>query len=530
MYLLIPGRHQLMTNFQFYYLQQILQEGLYDQKDVNGYPLHYSDKVEAVIFAVTSANHSNTRRNPLPFYLRAISIEAFGNELNVPTYIYGIDDVGSLPNFAAYTLKRIKHDSEPQFNLNPLNTVVVCSTQVMKMYQKLGFSILPAELSDVHTWTTKTEMPWDIVEYIAKTGSWCTDEYVKMKMHPASYNVWCKYNLGEKVQLLFNDHMISSDGDLTETRDYNIYVRQMDEIAEMKYKDTAPFIQPGRIGDIGCAVGSWMKLASRDDRFRESDFYGIEVSRHLYEICQQRKYNGEFSNPFVFFSQRNAVTGLAFERGSMNTIHTSSLTHEIESYGSRSDLLQFIRNRYDELAPGGVWINRDVVGPFEKEKEVLLWLNKEDGINDYTHKLFGDRHALAAHLENLSTYARFFWFARDFRKAEGYQVQFEKVVVEDESYIRLSLRDAAEYLSRKDYTDNWQSELHETFCFWDFADWKAQLEMVGFKIHPDSKVFTNPWIVEHRWKGKAALFTQSNGVLVEEDFPVTTMFLMGIKK
>ncbi len=65
-----------------------------------------------------------------------------------------------------------------------------------------------------------------------------------------------------------------------------------------------------------------------DVRLRESDFYGIEVARHLFDICQQRKHNGEFTNPFVFFSQRNAVTGLVFDRASMNTIHTSSLTRD----------------------------------------------------------------------------------------------------------------------------------------------------------------------------------------------------------
>jgi hypothetical protein len=335
--------------------------------------------------------------------------------------------------------------------------------------------------------------------------------------------------LGDKVQLLFRDHMISSDGDLTVTRDYNSYVRQMDEIAETKYKDTSPFIQPGRIGDIGCAVGSWIKQASKDDRFHESDLYGIEVSRHLYEICQQRKYNGEFSNPFVFFSQRNAVTGLVFERTSMNTIHTSSLTHEIESYGSRSDLIQFIKNRYEELAPGGIWINRDVVGPFAKEKRVLLWLNQEDGCNDVTYKEFKDRTNLGTHLESLSTYARFFWFAKDFRKKEGYHVEFEEEIINGTPYIQLSLRDAAEYLSRKDYTDNWQSEMHETFCFWDFDEWQEQLQSAGFKIHPDSKAFTNTWIKENRWDGKAALFIKKDGVLLPEEFPVTTMFLIGIK-
>jgi SAM-dependent methyltransferase len=516
MYLLIPGRHQLLTDFQFRYLQDIIRQGLGSQKDVNGRELRSDEPIEAVIFPVTSANHSNTRRNPLPFYLRAISIEAFGNELDVPVYIYGIDDVGSLPNFASYTLKKITHDSELQFHLTPENTVVVCSTVVMEMYQQLGFTILPAELQDRQTWTYHTEMPWDIVEYIAKTPDWRNDTFIRDKMHHSAYKVWCKYNIGEKVQLLFRDSMISGDGDLTTTRDYNIYVRQMDEIAGMKYQDTASYIQPGRIGDIGCAVGSWIRLASNDDRFRESDFYGIEVSRHLYEICQQRKSNGEFKNPFVFFSQRNAVTGLAFEPNSMNTIHTSSLTHEIESYGSRADLLQFIKNRYDELAPGGVWVNRDVVGPFDKEKEVLMWLNGSDGTDS------GD-------LASLSTAARFYKFSQDFRKHEGYKVQFTEVSINNTAYVRLSLRDAAEFLSRKDYTDNWESEMHETFCFWDFNEWKGQLTSVGFKIHADSKVFVNPWIVENRLKGKAELFTLRNGELVPEEYPVTTMILVGVR-
>jgi O-glycosyl hydrolase len=95
--------------------------------------------------------------------------------------------------------------------------------------------------------------------------------------------------------------------------------------------------------------------------------------------------------------------------------------------------------------------------------------------------------------------------------------------------IKLSLKDAAEFLSRKDYADNWQSEMHETFCFWDFDEWKQQLQVAGFRIHPDSKVFTNPWIVENRWKDKATLFTHNGKQLVPEAYPVTTMFLIGIK-
>jgi hypothetical protein len=198
MYLLIPGRHQLLTQFQFRYLQHLIENGLQNEKDVFGKPTGSTEKIEAILFAVTSANHSNTRRNPLPFYLRAITIEAFGNALNVPVYIYGIDDVGQVSNFAGYTLKRIQHDSEGLFHCTPQNTMVICSTPVLNMYHQLGFTILPAELQDIN-WTYHTSMPWDVVERIAGCSEWQTDAFVQQHMHTTAYNIWRKYRLGEKV-------------------------------------------------------------------------------------------------------------------------------------------------------------------------------------------------------------------------------------------------------------------------------------------------------------------------------------------
>ena len=73
-------------------------------------------------------------------------------------------------------------------------------------------------------------------------------------------------------------------------------------------------------------------------------------------------------------------------------------------------------------------------------------------------------------------------------------------IINETRYVQLSMRDATEFLSRKDYTDNWQSEMHETFCFWDFDDWKRELQSVGFAIHPQSTAFTNTWIVDNRWR------------------------------
>ena len=531
MHLLFPGRHQLLTDFQFNYLNKLIQGGLKNAPDVYGKSLGVDSKVEDIIFAVTSSNHSNTRRNPLPFYLRAIALESFASELHIPTYIYGIDDVGNLNDFADYTIKRIRHDSDGHLDIRPDNTLVVCSTPVMKMYEKLGFRILPAELADVKTGKLSTEQPWDLVEHVAALeGNWRADKFFQEKMHAASYNVWLRYNIGDKVRTLFHDKIVGEDGDITATRDYNTYVRQMDEIAEMKYKDTAMFIKPGRIGDIGCAVGSWIRLACLDEKLRESDFYGIEVSRHLYDVCQQRKHNGEFENPFVFFVQKNAVTGLVFEKQSMNTIFTSSLTHEIESYGCREDLLKFIKNRFEELVPGGVWINRDVVGPENKEEIIYMKLSKTDGRNNDFEKDITDREELSTYLSGLSTYGRFLRFVRDFRKKEGYTWRYESVKIGEEDYIKISLQDASEFMTKKDYTDNWQSEMHETFSFWSFEEWKKQVEKAGFTVSQQSVAFSNPWIVENRFEKKTELYQMKDEQLVKMNYPLTNMFLICEKK
>ena len=531
MYLLFPGRHHILTDFQFKYLFKLIHAGLTRAKDVNGEPIGKDGPIQAIIFAVTSANHSGTKRNPVPFYLRAMMIQEFCRDLPVPCYVFGIDDVGTLENFAAYTIKQIQHQSEQLIKITPHNTCVVCSTPVMQMYEALGFNILPAELIDRQLQTFSAALPWDLVQKIGQSAHWQSEQEILDHMHPASFSIWKTYRLGEKVKGILSDPIIGDDGDITESRDYNSYVRQMDDIAEIKYQETASYIQAGRIGDIGCAVGSWIRQACEDPRLRESDFYGIELARQLYDICLQRKHNGEFRNPNVFFAQKNAVTSLVFEHESMSTIHTSSLTHEIESYGSRADLLSFIKNRFRELESNGVWINRDVVGPEQGDRMVYLWLNRQDGRNEDYQKEFSDSKLLAQYLQELSTYGRFLRFAQDFRKEEGDQITYSLESIEQHAYAYIPLRDAAEFMLTKDYTDNWKSEMHERFCFWSFSDWKQQLEAAGFNVMANSAAYTNPWIDHNRFQNKVALYVkdETTGLLQQLLSPPTNVLLIAKK-
>jgi hypothetical protein len=96
----------------------------------------------------------------------------------------------------------------------------------------------------------------------------------------------------------------------------------------------------------------------------------------------------------------------------------------------------------------------------------------------------------------------------------------------DKWYVRLSLENACEFITKKDYTDNWSSEMHERFCYWSFGEWKSEMVKAGFRVLPESSSFSNPWIVENRYKNKVALYSDEAGQLKPIDFPVTTMFLV----
>jgi len=349
---------------------------------------------------------------------------------------------------------------------------------------------------------------------------------------PASQRLYEKYRFGVLLVDLHASPFLTDDGDITETRDYNTYARALDAGAERKCALIRDLVIPGRIVDIGCSTGALLAELTRQDRLRESDFYGIEVARPLYAECLHRKEQGVFGNDHVFFYQRDFAARPIFPDRSIKTIISASLTHEIESYLGRDALLRFLLLVHSQLAPDGRWINLDVVGPENKDQDVYLWLNRTDGRNDdYTRQLDPqDRETCRSYLQGLSSFGRFLRFAADFRNREGYTVRFTPERIAGEDYIRLRLQDACEYLSKKDYTDNWHSEMHETFCFWSFSEWQEAARGIGFRIAPASHAFSNPWIIEHRYQGKVKLFRKVGGELVRQDYPVTNVLLVADKE
>ncbi|MEU4400692.1 class I SAM-dependent methyltransferase [Micromonospora orduensis] len=496
-FVLFPGRHHLLTRFQADYLGRLARSG-----------------GTTIVWAVTSANHDNTRRNPVPYHRREAAIERFSVLTGLRSLVVPVFDTAPTDAFAEVTLKTIAVATG--LDLTPADTVVACSTPaVAKLYERIGFPIAQVEADP--ELDVVPERPWDVLLRLA--GG---DPTWRTLAHPATIDVFERYRLVEQVRAVVNDPLVGDEGGLTATRDYRTYVDAFTEAAERKWTAVRRHVQPGRIVDIGCGAGSVLELADREAALHESDLIGVEVARHLYQECVHKKAQGVFRNANVYFYQRNVLGGAIFADRSVDTTLTFALTHEIWSYGrQRESLVQFARRIHDHTVPGGVWINSDVCGPADRRRPVVLRLATDDGANPPA-----PRHDLAElsegevrrYVGGLSTRARLDQFAVDFAFPFAYEVV-------DESAVRLELGSAMDYLTRKDYVDNWLSETREQFCGLSFDEWLELLAEAGFEVDPASAPLRNDWVIDNRIAPVATL-TDTDGRPL--DWPDT--HLLGIAR
>jgi hypothetical protein len=463
-YVLFPGRHHLLTRFQAESLGKLAGDGA------------------TVVWAVTSANHENTRRNPVPYDRREAAIERFSAQEGLRSLVVPVFDTAPTGRFAEVTLKNV--EATVGLVLTPEVTVVACSTpEVAAMYERLGFRVAGVEAE----YDPAPARPWEVLLRLASG-----DPAWRELCHPASLSVFDRYGLAERVRLVVNDPVVGDEGGLTTTRDYRTYAEAFEASAARKWAMVRGYVRPGRIVDVGRAPGAVLELADREPALRESDLIGIEVARHLFEECVHRKAQGAFGNPNVFFYHRNVLGGAVLPPRSVDTTLTFALTHEIWSYGQQlASLRAFAEAIYAHTVPGGVWINSDVCGPTGRDRTVHLRLSTVDGEAE------GD-------LAGLSTRAKLDRFAADYR----FPFTFSDVSADT---VEIRLADAMDFLTRKDYVDNWLSECHEQFCGLEYAGWLALLAEVGFEVDPVSRPWRNDWLVEH-WLAPGAELSTVDGV------------------
>jgi len=175
---------------------------------------------------------------------------------------------------------------------------------------------------------------------------------------------------------------------------------------------------------------------------------------------------------------------------------------------------------------------RDVVGPENRDLSVSLWCSDGDGRDLAAQELAEHQGREADWLRGLCTSNRFRLFTKDFLGGRR-PFPFTEAVQEGQTIFRLALWQAAEFLSKRDYADNWASEMNEEFCFWSFSQWKKALSEAGFRIvenadQPDrgSRSYVNSWIVEHRYNGCVNLLGADGTAL---NWPPSNMVIVAEK-
>jgi SAM-dependent methyltransferase len=288
---------------------------------------------------------------------------------------------------------------------------------------------------------------------------------------------------------------LTQDGELSTGRDFRVYAAGMDASIAVKITDLCPHVLPGTIVDKGCGTGTLLVHLSR--LFPQSQIIGMDLSRELLRIAESQYY----PNHNVSIVKGNIIHE-RFAPGTVSTVLFSSVIHEVYSYNGydHDQVRRALSNTRRELRPGGRVIVRDGLKPAGGR----VWMRCDD-----------------------ETERRFRKFALEFKgKSATPGVRFRECELDGRNWFVLGLHEANEFLSKKDYLENWAIEVQEEFGVFTLAEWVRELEALGYQVL-EARSYLNPWILENRYRDRVWLHADTGrGPGEEIAFPDTTAVLV----
>jgi len=450
---IFPGRHLAFTTHQ----EKLLLP-------------HLSQKA-TLLFLITSSNQENCRYNPIPLEYRFIQVDRFAYTLGIPYRLISIPHYQDVEasSFIKNCLK--KAEIATGETLSPNNTLVHVSTPpLIRAWKTLGFQVHEMEQE-----LTKEERvyPLDMIREISEGK---TSPY----LHPASIGFFQDFpEVTQQIQTTWKDPLFSENGNLSDSRDYTTYASGMQANLTHKWDRIRPHILPGRIADEGCADGGLLTYVQKEHP--ESDLLGVDGSREFVARANERLRSGQFANTFTHFYCRNLLTKI-FEDNSIDSTISNSTLHEIFSYNKNGEeaLKKYLKLKYTQLKPNGVFLARDIVGPDNPNLPVQI--------------------SCQGHIQKKGTPIQQTTVAtRCHETLEHFGLPPTSSTKNGKTTFRnVPLHLAMEFLHRIDYLDNWESELKESFCFWNHQQWISLLQKIGFETK-GSYPFTETWLYKHRF-------------------------------
>ncbi len=491
--------------------------------DTSGNEVSFKNPKKLII-PITSANHSNTRRNPIRWERRIESLINVANSEDIPIFPYLIEERWKMENFSEYTIMstNIAMANEGNYELlTPENSLILCSNpELIPLYQELGYTVIDA-LSPQIQWQDNKLFSWQILNNTLEKYSKSPEialEYAKSHLHQWSYNMYKKYNFFEHSLKLYEDNILNEDWNFDNTvRDYRIYEESFQTASPRKYEAIKKYIRKGVLVDIWCAWWWLIACAAQDPKLNWSTFIWVEMSRTLYEVAKNNMKKIDYPHTHIYHG--NGVDELFIQDSSVDTITSISTTHEVISYWEQNALKIFANNIHRKLTPKWVWINMDVVWPNDKNKQVIAELDTQDWLpfdesayyaavdlyNSWIKSAFSDiekqevKQVFSDYLATLSTFWRLFVFQKSFIKTHG-DAWYKFDVLDYNTWtVLIRNQDLYEFMPKVDYLKNRFDECNEAFCTMSCNDRKEFWKEHWFEteVIPDR----NQWIYENRyWK------------------------------
>jgi ubiquinone/menaquinone biosynthesis C-methylase UbiE len=291
---------------------------------------------------------------------------------------------------------------------------------------------------------------------------------------------------------------------------YQRYLQGMDASMRQKVALTAAHLLcKGRVADMGMGSGAGSHALAA--LYPSLDVVGVDMDPSMVRMATEK-----YALPNLSFLVGDIAEDI-FPEGSLDGILDSSVLHHVTSFGGydHERAARCVRAQARALRVHGTLVVRDFVAP-AGAGDVLLDLPADDGDDSDDPR----RCSTAALLER---------FAREFRSLHprpGFSLSAEtRASRAGWRRYRLAHRHAVEFVLRKDYRTDWESEVKEEYTYFTQARFEELFASVGMRVLASTPLH-NPWIVQHRFAGKLALFDVEGGLL---PFPPTNHLIVGEK-
>jgi SAM-dependent methyltransferase len=272
---------------------------------------------------------------------------------------------------------------------------------------------------------------------------------------------------------------------------YERYLRGMDSSMKQKVALTAAhLLAQGTIADMGMGSGSGSYALAA--LYPSLNVVGVDINPTMVEMARERHRLPNLS--FICAD----IAGECFPAGTLDAVFDSSVLHHVTTFNGydRGAAARALEVQSRQLREHGMLIVRDFVDP--GDGDVLLDLSPDDA-------------------------ALFIQFSREFRKLSNSPgFQFEQI---DAVRFRVTKTIAAEFVLRKDYRRDWDTEILEEYTYMTQAEFEATFARLGLRIVASIPLW-NPWIVRNRFEGK---FVMRDLAGEELEFPPTNYLIAGEK-